>query len=265
MEKSIPRLTNHAWQILPGTAIKAIGIVLMFLDHLYQMFLPQGAPHWLHWCGRPVSAMFLFLGAEGFFYTRNKKAYLLRLLLCSVGMSLGNILLSRSMPLEEVALINNIFGTLFTAAFYRWMTDLIREGMREKKTGRILLAVGGMFLSVLVGAAMLLALQSENRTAALVLMFIPNIISVEGGFLLVLLGLFFYLARNHRHVQIALVAILSVISLLGGGDVQWLSIAAIIPILLYNGQRGRGSKYFFYAFYPAHIYLLYIIAWLIRA
>jgi hypothetical protein len=257
-------LKDYKWQILPGTAIKTIGIVLMFLDHLYQMFLSQGAPHWLHWCGRPVAAMFLFLGAEGFFYTRNKKAYLLRLLVCSLGMSLGNILLSRRMPLEEVALINNIFGTLFTAAVYMWMVDFIREGIREKKTGKILLAVGGMFLSVIIGVAMLLALQSENRAAALILMFIPNIISVEGGFLLVFLGLFFYLARNYRHVQIALVVILSAISLAGGEDVQWLSIAAIIPILLYNGQRGRGSKYFFYAFYPAHIYLLYIIAWFMR-
>jgi hypothetical protein len=34
--------------------------------------------------------------------------------------------------------------------------------------------------------------------------------------------------------------------------------------MLYNGKRGSGSKYFFYIFYPAHIYLLYLIAWLIR-
>jgi hypothetical protein len=265
MEKNILQLKNYQWQILPGTAIKFIGIVLMFLDHLYQIFASRGAPHWLHWCGRPVAAMFLFLGAEGFFYTRNKKAYLLRLLACSLGMTLGNFLLSRCMPLEEVALINNIFGTLFVAAFYMWMTDLVREGIREKKTGRILLAAGGMILPVLVGAAMILALQSENRVAALILMFIPNIISVEGGFLLVFLGLFFYMARNYRPIQIALVAILSAISLMGEGGVQWLSIAAIVPILLYNGQRGRGSKYFFYVFYPAHIYLLYIIAWLMRA
>jgi hypothetical protein len=37
---------------------------------------------------------------------------------------------------------------------------------------------------------------------------------------------------------------------------------AAIPILMYNGKRGKGSKYFFYVFYPAHIYILYAVAWM---
>lgn len=39
------------------------------------------------------------------------------------------------------------------------------------------------------------------------------------------------------------------------------SIFSIIPIMLHNGERGRGSKYFFYLFYPAHIYILYLISY----
>jgi hypothetical protein len=48
------------------------------------------------------------------------------------------------------------------------------------------------------------------------------------------------------------------------GGAQWLMVFALIPIVLYNGRRGKGSKYFFYIFYPAHIYALYIIAWFMR-
>ena len=32
-------------------------------------------------------------------------------------------------------------------------------------------------------------------------------------------------------------------------------------MLCYNGRRGGGHKLLFYAFYPAHIYLLYALSW----
>ncbi len=38
------------------------------------------------------------------------------------------------------------------------------------------------------------------------------------------------------------------------------SLLPIVLFSLYRGQRGKGSKYFFYIFYPAHLLILYIIA-----
>ncbi|WP_376716330.1 TraX family protein [Vagococcus carniphilus] len=43
-------------------------------------------------------------------------------------------------------------------------------------------------------------------------------------------------------------------------NTQWMMVFSVIPILLYNGEKGRGMRSFFYIFYPAHIWLLYIIA-----
>lgn len=43
-------------------------------------------------------------------------------------------------------------------------------------------------------------------------------------------------------------------------EYQWMMAGALPFFLLYNGKKGRGLKYFFYFFYPIHIYLLYFIS-----
>jgi hypothetical protein len=254
--------------ILTGTGIKIAGIVLMTLDHLHQMFIAQGAPGWLGWFGRPVASMFLFLCAEGFFYTRSRKRYMLQFLGGFLFMSAMNRILSAAMPMEDIALVNNIFGALFMAVYYMWMFDYIFAGFKERRPLKIISAVGGMLLPFVISLALLLALQYKNRTAALILLFVPNPLSVEGGFVLVFMGVAFYILRKYRLAQAALVLAVSAVSWYSSkgssGDFQWLMAFAVIPILLYNGKRGRGGKYFFYVFYPAHIYLLYCAAWFLN-
>jgi hypothetical protein len=262
------------WLALDGGAIKIIGATLMVMDHLHQMFVTQGAPAWLKWFGRPVAVMFLFLCAEGFFHTRNKKLYMLRLLGASVLMNFGNQLLSKLFYLEGVELINNIFGALFMCAFYMLMVDLFREGMGEKRPGRILLALGGILLPLIIGFALLVLLSMENLPRLVVgalLFTIPTPFTVEGGIVMVGMGVVLYMLRSRRWAQalvpvaVGLLVALASRNESGIPDSQWLMVFAALPILLYNGRRGWGAKYFFYAFYPAHIYLLYLVAWFLRS
>ncbi|MCH9275095.1 conjugal transfer protein TraX [Bifidobacterium amazonense] len=69
--------------------------------------------------------------------------------------------------------------------------------------------------------------------------------------------------RNMRAATllIRLFAALGLPAMYLGGDpfthsYQWMQIAALPFILLYNGKRGRSMKWFFYAFYPVHLLLL---------
>jgi hypothetical protein len=259
----------NSWQFLSGTNIKIAGIVLMTLDHLHQMFIVQGAPAWLNWFGRPVATMFLFLCAEGFFYTRSRKRYLLQFLGGFLFMAVMNHLLSLTMPMPDIALINNIFGTLFMAVYYMWTIDRIRGGFREKSPVRIITGIAGFLLPFLLSLIVILALRTRNWNITRIFLFIPTPLSVEGGLVLILIGVAFYLLRKYRLAQAALLAVISALTWYFSrdtpGDVQWLMVFAIIPMILYNGKRGSGGKYFFYIFYPAHIYLLYCAAWFLRS
>ncbi|MDR1105955.1 MAG: conjugal transfer protein TraX [Treponema sp.] len=260
---------RHPWLLLSGAALKIIGVILMVPDHLYQMFVNQGAPFWLNWFGRPVAAIFLFLCSEGFYYTRNKRLYILRFLAAFILMNLANRLLTGFLYVENVALINNIFGTLFMSAFYMLMLDLFREGIREKKPGRILLALCGVLVSLaaaFVLAALFFGKSPPDRVIITLFFFIPTPLSVEGGFFLTGVGVLFYALRKYRWAQVLLPVAAGLAAFLasrGGGasSAQWMMLFAALPVFLYNGKRGRGNKYFFYAFYPAHIYLFYVVAW----
>ncbi|MDR1915659.1 MAG: conjugal transfer protein TraX [Synergistaceae bacterium] len=253
------------WQILTGFHLKIIGIVLMVFDHIYQMFYMFGAPDWFTWLGRPVATIFLFLCAEGYHYTRSKAGYMLSLFVGFQSMNVISTLLTLRMRLDDVALINNIFGTLLVSVFYMILADMLKQAVSDKKLGASLLVLSYMLLPFVVGILALTMTDLPVWLRVAVLRYIPNPIAVEGGFTLVLLGVLFHLFRKARMIQVMIVLAVSALSLFLADGVQWIMALAVIPILLYNGKRGPGGmcgKYFFYVFYPAHIYLLYVIAWL---
>jgi hypothetical protein len=199
---------------------------------------------------------------------------MLRLLAGFEFMNVASMLISKAMPSESVVLINNIFGTMLLCAAYMWCADEIRGGVRERKAGRVALAVLAILGSLAVSAAAIMVFSSQALyempqapAVVFIMQLIPNVMFVEGGPMLVVLGLLFYVFREKRLVQAAALVLMGAVSLFlesSSGSVQCIMLFAAIPILMYNGQRGKGNKYFFYLFYPAHIYVLYIIAWMIK-
>ncbi|MDR2514843.1 MAG: conjugal transfer protein TraX [Christensenellaceae bacterium] len=257
---------------LSGGAIKLLATVLMVFDHVHQMFVQFGAPGWLKWLGRPVAPIFLFMCAEGMAHTRNRKRYLLQLLIGFEAMNILSFCLGRLMPSEAV-LMNSIFGTLFLTGLYIAAADLLAAGIKAKKWGKAALAVLIMLAPVLSSAVVLVTMSNETLVTAApwlvyIVFAIPSFISTEGGFLFPLLGLAFYLLRNYRWARLLPLAAFSAFCFAMGDWLEGLSVFAVPILLLYNGEKGESKhffqkKYFFYAFYPGHIYFLYILAWLV--
>ena len=42
-------------------------------------------------------------------------------------------------------------------------------------------------------------------------------------------------------------------------DTQFFSLISLVFIFMYNGEKGRSMKYFFYLFYPIHFFILEVI------
>lgn len=265
------KIGRPKWQVLDATTIKLIAVVLMFLDHIHQMWAHVGAPVWLNILGRPVFPMFLFIAAESFHYTHSKKKYLKRLLLASWCMTVFTFLLQRLVPNENVVLMNNAFSTFFVTGLYMMFWDWFVEGIRDKAPKKVVKSLLCGLIPVLCiipyfAVGMLAVNQNVSvsviRFLAMFAMLIPNIATVEGGFLTVIIGLLFYILRKHRLAQIVMLLLVSGMLYMANPseNIQWLMCLAVIPMALYNGERGRGMKNFFYIFYPAHIGLLYLIA-----
>jgi len=258
------------WKILNATNLKLIAAALMFLDHIHQMYAFKGAPVWLNILGRPVFPMFLFMASESFHYTSSRKKYLKRLLFASWGMTLMTTALSLLVPSNDIVLMNNAFSTFFVTGLYMQFWDWFIEGIRQRENQLIAKSILFGFIPILCSAPLIIvdALSANGnipyaiiRALAILAMLIPSILTVEGGFILVLMGALFYIFREKRVLQIGVLLFVSAaVYCLNPGNIQWMMCGAAIPMLLYNGQRGRGLKYFFYVFYPVHICILYLTA-----
>jgi hypothetical protein len=243
--------------------LKVIGIILMFIDHIHQMFVPMGAPDWLDWFGRPVATIFFFVSVVGFTHTRSKEKYLLRLYMGMVLMAVGNLAIQKIVNYEAVQLINNIFRDLFVGTLMMYGIDKLSQGRTQKNSRQFM---SGLFFILLpfITSGIFIALMSMPSTelfAAWGVIVIPAIFVTENTVMVLLIPLM-YLARKCRWLQCAFIALAAVLFFMAGMT-QWMMIFAIIPILLFNGEKGKGMKNFFYLFYPLHIWLLYLLSALI--
>lgn len=224
--------TEPKYRILSGSHLKLMAVITMLIDHaalMFAFYLRQplfGTSYTVYFLlrkvGRLAFPIFCFLLAEGFAHTKNRVKYGLNLLIFAVISEIPFDLMCSGELFDPGH--QNVYFTLLLGFLLLWLWESSWQNWLK---------------TVLMVAAMFA---------------IPYVHADYGrnGVLLILL---MYILRKQRLLQ----GVLS-LPLLSGGYAAW---CAFVPIGLYNGKRGfisgKVMKYAFYAFYPVHILLLYVI------
>ncbi len=222
---------------LSGTALKWLALILMTVDHfglIFFGFFPFSVYRILRCIGRVSFPLFAYLTAEGFRYTKNRKAYALRMVVFGVLIQVGYFLFARSLDL-------NIFFTLALSLLFIYLFEASKADKRKIP----------LFLLALLLAVFPCYMFSSFYGFA-----------VSYGLFGALLPLFAYVGRGkwERLAFFTLGNILLCLSLTAAplGEWQWFCLLALPILMLYNGQAGKyRMKYFFYLYYPLHLVVLY--------
>ncbi len=251
--------------------LKMFALICMVFDHVHYMLAAQiGIPYWFGIIGRLSAPIFIFMTANGMAYTRSRFRYLFRLYAASVIMAVMNSIVNSYFPHPEGAMvINNIFATLFLVGFFIHVIEGLVKSIRAKSwwacAGYSVLTGLPFGLSILLLKAMALGYFQFFKV---LFTFVPTPLMVEGGPIFILLGVGFYFVRCSKWKIGVFYSVFSfgLFALYASAGLtfenlfiinyQWLMWLALPLILAYNGKKGRSSKWFFYVFYPAHLYIL---------
>lgn len=257
-------------------SLKILALICMVVDHIGEFF-PQ-SPMWFRCIGRVSVPLFFYCSAWGFYYTSNRKKYLIRLYLLGILMSIGNIVISFFVR-KETVLCNNIFVTLFLGGIIVSLFDM--KNTNKEKVKWLILLVVQQIIAFWLCAIFAELLQIPDFVDTYMLYYgygalFGSAIFTEGSIWFVLFFVIVYFLKEKKACLSAFVLSFSVILellirrtyymrgpasyLVPFNRFQWLMILAIPCFWIYNGKKGKGIKWFYYLFYPLHIWILYVVS-----
>lgn len=231
---------------LNSNQLKLIAIIAMTIDHLAWTFFPgyqTGAiPITMHIIGRLTAPIMWYFVAEGYFYTKNLKKYIIRMFLFAIVSHFAYALMFQKnlLPFQ-----NDIFDQTSVMWALAW--------------GLVALAVD----------------KSENPqmkpwTKSLAMLFICAIAFCADWSSIAVLAIV-HIERNRGNFKkqmtgmvlcVVMYATVYAIFLNAVYGIMQMAVILAVPVLyLYNGERGKwsGMKWFFYVYYPAHLIILGLV------
>ncbi len=250
-------------EIFNGFTLKMIAVITMLIDHTAVALL---SGTWtekafsdtnyffyfvLRLIGRFAFPIFCFLLVEGFFHTRSRAKFAIRLgafaVLSEIPFDLA--LSEHNMSVSD-RLLNfksqNVFFTLLVGFLVIWAIEWwMQPWLKQKKAPKTFSEISKFFLPILgfilVGALVAFAIKCDYSLGGVVAI------------------VFIYFARGERHPGMNMIRSGLILAITGSAYTE-LVVPLGYPLTeFYSGQRGRNWKWFFYVFYPAHLLLLFLL------
>ncbi|MCL1874894.1 MAG: conjugal transfer protein TraX [Synergistaceae bacterium] len=224
--------------------LKYIAIAAMLSGHIAALFIEKSSFAYfiMRFIGRLSAAIMCFFIAEGFYYTRSRYKYGLRLGVFAV--------------ISQFAYTFAVNITIFT---YELFTDW------------------NVIFTFFIGFLVLLAYEKiNNKPVKWLIIALLCAVSYFGDWMIIapLWILCFYIFRDNKKKRFTVFGILAALEvafcipfMIKGNEMWDVGVFLVIPLLLlYNGEKGSDNsihKWAFYLFYPLHLFVLGIIKWLL--
>ncbi len=232
--------------------LKIIACVSMLIDHIGFVLFPDITA--LRLVGRIAMPIFAFFIGEGCLYTKNRRKYFLRVfvlgLLCQA-VYVAESLITKSGNWAYFNILLTFSLSIVLCSAFVYLKNTLENGGRNEKIKGVIL------FSATLAAVVSVHIFCKNSWAVTGTKF-----EFDYGIYGICLPLFAAVSKNKKTKLLCFGLALTVCSFTLYESIYF-RLCALIPVFLlafYNGKSGKANlKYFFYAFYPAHLAIIYLI------
>lgn len=214
--------------------LKLVACITMLIDHLGLAIFNNNI--FMRGIGRIAMPIFAFQVGVGFKHTHSKLKYIFRMLLCGIISEIPFLLLLLSSGIIPSLIPESItyFSLNICFTFAIALTSLY---FLEKGKETPIFYIVSIFIVLL-----------------------SIVIPMDYGIFAVLLVILSYFAKDKKIIlTLGTILIAIVYFLIRNNALQLYMLLALPFILLYNNQKGKSLKYYFYAFYPLHMLLIALV------
>ncbi|MDR2088107.1 MAG: conjugal transfer protein TraX [Clostridiales Family XIII bacterium] len=244
-EETVDIMPMYTQKRLTANTLKIIAVAAMTVDHLTWLLLPGYRTDILtlslHAIGRLTAPIMMFFIAEGFHCTKNIKKYILRLFLFAF---IAHFAYAMLFAKSFIPFQHTVFDQ--TSVLWTFALGLVALAVTKSENAKL----KPWHRQAIVWVCIIAAFCADWSSPAAVIILYIGI--NRGDFKKQMLWFMIWIAMYAIVYAIFLNPVY--------GALQMLTALAVPLLHGYNGQRGKlkwkGMKWFFYIYYPAHLFVL---------